>query len=266
MKSSRLNYADWRTINQIEKINESTAHNTVFESMALQGLIIFLFLSAPLLKHANIASNFQMTQNLLKIYSDFRADFKDNPDFVIDFYSKHSLFLNNIRTFKDKEDLRLFIELTWQYLNATYRKDRFNDTVDNADKSLELIDSEIKRLNAADLKDIWYNGILFLKGMAIHNLRDYKNATPIFKQLVQTDSKNENFKRWLTYSTHGERLWLINIISIVCGLMMLTGILFRDLIPVLIRFPMSALGVIGIIVVWTYEYYIKRSFRKAKKS
>jgi hypothetical protein len=57
MKSSRLNYADWRTINQIEKINESTAHNTVFESMALQGLIIFLFLSAPLLKHANIVAH-----------------------------------------------------------------------------------------------------------------------------------------------------------------------------------------------------------------
>ena len=204
-----------------------------------------------------------MTQSLLKIYSDFRSDFKDTPDYAIDFYSEHSLFLNNIKTFKDKEDLRLYIELTWQYLNAIYRKDRYNDTLDNADKALELINIEIKRLNAADLKDIWYNGILFLKGMASYNLRDYKNATPLFRQLIQTDSKNESYKRWLTYSTYGEKTWLINTANIVCGLMILTSILFRDLLPVLVRFPITAIGVLGLTTIWVYSYYIKRSFRRA---
>jgi len=205
-----------------------------------------------------------MTLNLLKIYSDFRADFKDSPDFVIDFYSKHSLFINNIRTLKDKEDLRLFIELTWQYLNATYLKDRFNDTIDHADKTLAIIDIEIKRLDVTDLKDIWYYGILFLKGMASYNLRDYKNATPIFRQLIQVDSKNESYKRWLSNSTYGEKLWLINTTNIVCGLIILASILFRDLIPVLMRFPLSAIGVLGLTSTWVYGYYIKKSFRKAK--
>lgn len=46
-----------------------------------------------------------MTSNIEKIYDDFRADFENKPDFVIDFYSKNSLVLSNIKTFKNKEEL-----------------------------------------------------------------------------------------------------------------------------------------------------------------
>lgn len=118
-----------------------------------------------------------MTSNIEKIYDDFRADFENKPDFVIDFYSKNSLVLSNIKTFKNKEELQLFIEIIWQYLNAIYQKGRFNDTVDIADKNLLLIDNEINRLSANCLKDDWYNGVLHFKGMASYRLRDYKTST-----------------------------------------------------------------------------------------
>lgn len=207
-----------------------------------------------------------MTPSLLKIYSEFRAEFKDTPDFVIDFYSRNALFLENIRSFKDKEDLRLFIELTWQYLNALFRKSHFNETIDSSDKALETINSGIGRLNAQELKDMWYDGILFLKGMASYNLRDYHTSTQIFEDLVQRDNKNENFSRWLVYSKYAQQQWLIRTCNIVCGLMILSAILFKDIIPVLIRFPLNAVGVLGLTATWVYDYYIRRSFRKTTKS
>ena len=204
--------------------------------------------------------------NLLKIYSNFRSGFKDSPDYVIEFYSRHSIFLSNIKAFKDKEDLRLFIELTWQYLNAIFRKDRFNETIDNADKSLGLINDEIIRLNAEELKDIWYNGILFLKGMASYNVRDYKNASLIFRQLVTTDDKNDNFKKWLRFSSHGERLWLVQTTNIICGIAILIAILLRDQIHILIRFPILFIGVVGLTFNLVYEYFLNKSFRKKSSS
>lgn len=160
-----------------------------------------------------------MTSNIEKIYDDFRTDFDSKPDFVIDFYSKNSLFFNNIKTFKNKEELRLFIEITWHYLNAIYQKDRFNDTVDNANQNLLLIDNEIDLLNANDLKDDWYNGVLHFKGMATYRLRDYKTSTSIYKYLTSVDSKNDSYKNWLNYSSYGQKIWLVNTINIVCGLL-----------------------------------------------
>src|SRR5437867_1572986 len=111
------------------------------------------------------------TNTIDNIYSDFRTNYQDKPDFSIDFYTRHAIFFNNVQTFKNKEELRLFIELTWQYLNALFKKDRYSDTLNTADKFQPLIDTEIDRLNATDLKDEWYNGILFLKAKSCYELQ-----------------------------------------------------------------------------------------------
>lgn len=208
-----------------------------------------------------------MTSNIEKIYNDFRTDFENSPNYVIDFYSKNILFLNNIKTFTDKEELRFFIEIVWQYLNAIYQKDRFNETVDFADKNLKLIDSELIRLNADGLKDDWYNGILHFKGMASYRLRDYKTSTPIYKYLAATDPKNDSFKNWLNYSTYGQRLWLVNTINVVCGLLILVYFFAKEYIELFeIRISILGIGFLGLIGNWAYEYYIKRSFRKTTKT
>jgi hypothetical protein len=207
-----------------------------------------------------------MANNLEKLYDDFRINFENNPDFVIDFYSNNILLLNNINYFKDKEELRLFIEITWQYLNALYQKDRFNDTVDNANKNLLLIDSEMSRLNTNDLKDDWYNGILHFKGMATYRLKDYKTSTPIYKYLTTADPKNDSFKNWLNYSSYGQKIWLVNTINLVCGLFVLFYFLAKEYIEVFeIRISILGIGILGLIGNWSYEYYIKRSFRRTTK-
>lgn len=208
-----------------------------------------------------------MTRNIEKIYNDFRADFENSSDYVIDFYSKNNLFLNNIKTFTDKEELRLFIEIVWQYLHAVYQKDRFNETVDFVDKNLKLIHSELTRLNADELKDDWYNGILHFKGMASYRLRDFKTSTQIYKHLTKTDPNNDSFKNWLNYSSYGQRLWLVNTISILCGLLFVTVIVFQEQIQSFeLRVSILGLGLLGLIGNWGYEYYIKRSFRKTTKT
>ncbi len=207
-----------------------------------------------------------MTTNIEKIYDDFRTDFENKPDFVIDFYSKNILFFSNIKTFKNKEELRLFIEITWQYLNAIYQKDRFNDTVDNANRNLQLIDNEIDRLNANDLKDDWYNGILHFKGMATYRLKDYKTSTPIYKYLTSAVPKNDSFKNWLNYSSYGQKIWLVNTINIVCGLLIAVYFFAKDYIELFeIRISILSIGFLGLMGNWAYEYYIKRSFRRTTK-
>ncbi len=208
-----------------------------------------------------------MMSNIEKIYNDFRENFENNSDFVIDFYTKNSVLLNNIKSFKNKEELQLFIEITWQYLNAIYGKDRFNEAIDFADRNLTLIDSEISKLDANEVKDDWYNGILLFKGMSSYRLRDYKTSTPIFKYLVNSDPKNDNFKNWLNYSSYGQKYWLVNTINIVCGLMVAGEILFRDYIESFeLRIFILGLGMLGLLGNWGYEYYIKRSFRKVNKN
>jgi hypothetical protein len=207
-----------------------------------------------------------MTTNIEKIYDDFRTDFENKPDFVIDFYSKNSLFFYNIKTFKNKEELRLFIEITWQYLNAIYQKDRFNETVDNANRNLQLIDSEIDRLNANDLKDDWYNGVLHFKGMATYRLRDYKTSTSIYKYLTSADPKHDSFKNWLNYSSYGQKIWLVNTINIICGLLIVVYFFAKEYIKLFeIRISILSIGFLGLMGNWAYEYYIKRSFRRTTK-
>lgn len=201
--------------------------------------------------------------NIENIYSDFRANYVNTSDFAIDFYEKKSIYLNNIKEFKDKEALRLYIEIVCKYIEAVYQKDRCNIAIDLVDKQQIFIDREINRLNADDLKDVWYYSLQFVKGMASYNLKDYKTATPIFKRLVQYDKQNDRYKSWLTYSQYGLNLWLVWTINIVCfGLVVTEAVLKSQIHNYYIRQTMLVIGLLGFLLNWGYEYYIKRNFRK----
>lgn len=207
-----------------------------------------------------------MANTLEKIYDTFLNSFEDKPDWIIDFYLKNSLVLNNIKTFDDKDELRTFIEIIGLYIGATYKKDRFNETVDNVNKNLPLIDREISRLDANDLKDEWYNGIIHLKGMASYRLRDYKTSTSVYQYLTNADPQNDSFKNWLNYSLYGQRLWLVNTINILSIMMLGLYLLFKENIPGnSLRLTIVGIGLAGLIANNAYEYYIKRSFRTETK-
>jgi hypothetical protein len=204
-----------------------------------------------------------MTNNLTLLYNDFRTDFENSPDFVIDFYTKNIVFFNNISAFKDKDDLRYFIEMTCKYLEAVYQKDRYNQALDLVDKYLPFIDKEIYRLNADDLKDGWYFSFQFVKAMSLYKLKDYRKATPIFKTLTNIDPENDNYKSWLQYSVYGQRLWLTHLINIVAGLFIVAEIFFKSYISnYYVRQSLLAIGLLLLVGNGLYEYYIKRSFRR----
>jgi hypothetical protein len=207
-----------------------------------------------------------MKENTIEnIYSDFRSTFVDKPEFIIDFYNKNAIFFNNIKSFKDKEELKLFIEMTCKYVEALYLKDRYNMVVDTIDKQQVFIDQEILRLNATDIKDAWYYSISFVKGMASYKLKDFKAATQIFKELVSYDNQNDRYKNWLRYSLSGQRRWLVNAIYVVSMILIFTEMFFKSSITNnSIRQTLLGIGLLGIIGNSIYEYYIKRSFRKTQ--
>jgi len=204
-----------------------------------------------------------MTNNLTLLYNDFRTDFENSPDFVIDFYTKNIVFFNNISAFKDKDDLKYFIEMTCKYIEAIYLKDRYNQALDLIDKYLPFIDNELSRLNATELKDSWYQSFDFVKATSLYKLKAYQQASPIFKKLTNIDPENDNYKSWLRYSVYGQRLWFTNLINVVAGLFIVSNIFFESYISnYYVRQSLLGIGLLLLIGNGLYEYFIKRSFRR----
>ena len=94
--------------------------------------------------------------------------------------------------------------------------------------------------------------------MSFYNLNDYKTATPIFRELVKHDNKNDRYKNWLDYSIHGQRIWLMRLIQIVSCILIVAEIFFGKLISSFaLRMTLDGAGLIGLLFTLIYDYYIK---------
>jgi hypothetical protein len=203
------------------------------------------------------------TNSIQILYSDYRTATEYSPDYTLDFFSKNALRFNNIIRFQNSDELNLYIELTWQYVNALFVKDRYNVTIDQSKKHLEIIDEEMERLNINSINNDWYYGILLLKGMATYRLRDYKTSTLIFKRLMEVDPQNDNYKNWYNFSRYGQRMWISRTITILCCALLLFEIFFKKYIPsFLVGISLDGLALTGIIGTLVYDHFIKRSFRR----
>ena len=82
------------------------------------------------------------------IYSDYRINFVDKPDFVLDFYEKNAIYFNNIKAFKDKEELRQYIEIIGKYAESIYKKDWCNQAskVDVCKTEKEVLDLLVEEM------------------------------------------------------------------------------------------------------------------------
>lgn len=199
-----------------------------------------------------------------QIYYDFRSAYDNTPETTIDFYIKNALVLNNIKTFDDKEQLKFYIELTNKYSEALYHKKRYNPTIDFIQDKLPLIDSEIARLDADEIKDDWYYHILFVKAMALYSLYNYKKAYLMLKRLSERDPENEQIKIWRKYASYGRYKWIKNLILGSSAAFIIYPILrVGHINSFTIRLLLPSLGLVGIISFSAYEYYMKRSFRKS---
>ena len=85
------------------------------------------------------------------LYDDFMASIND-PDKMIDFYQRNALFLNNIKAVNDKDDLLSFMQIINKYAGALWQKKRFTKAVELVNDRLPVIDQEIARFNAPELK------------------------------------------------------------------------------------------------------------------
>lgn len=203
------------------------------------------------------------TATLDSIYTHFKAGFKESPDFAIDCYEKNAIVFDTIKTFATAEELKYFIELNWHYINALFAKDHYNQAIDEANAVLPLIDSELIKLNASHLKNDWYYGIFFLKGMAHYKLRNYKEATPVFKALCVQDTQNDLYHKWHRSSKYGQRLRLINMIWSGSAIILLFVLFFEEFITSIpIKIGLTTLGFLGIAGNLVYEFYSRRSYRK----
>ncbi|HTD40836.1 MAG TPA: hypothetical protein VK671_09465 [Mucilaginibacter sp.] len=201
------------------------------------------------------------------IYDNFRATYEDNPQFILDFFQKNIIVFNNVKAFIDEEDLHKYIELSCIYAESLYNKGRYNDTVDSTTISMSIIDKEILRLNADEIKDDWYYSILFLKGMASYSLKDFKTATPIFKELILFDPKNEKYGNWLRHSQQKQRQWINTIILIIGTVFILVGAIARFYTKnYIVRQSFPIIGITLLIGYYIFELYSNRSFRKSSRA
>jgi tetratricopeptide (TPR) repeat protein len=202
-------------------------------------------------------------QTLDQIYTSFRAGFKDTPEFAIDFYKRNASVLDGLEHFASPSELKYFTEINWHYINALLQRDHYNQAIDEANITLPIIDFEAGRLNAPTVKDDWYCGILYLKGMAQYKLRNYKEAAPIFKTLLKEDPENDLYNKWYQNSLYGMRLRWVNAIWSVSAIILLFVLFFEEFIPSKgARLAITIVGFSGVVGNLVYEYYSRRSYRR----
>ena len=205
-----------------------------------------------------------MAITIESLYQDYRSNYQDKSEYFIDFYTSNALFFNNIPAFKDVEALRMYMQITCRYVNALCNKGRYNECIETCDKNLGVIDNEILRLNAEEVKNDWYFTILFAKGVSCYYLNDYKTSKSIFKTLISYDSKNELYQKWLKYAKHNQRGRYAIVGAVTGAIIMVTSIIFKNEIPYLYRQSINITLFILAIAAGTYDFYIRRSMRRSK--
>jgi tetratricopeptide (TPR) repeat protein len=202
---------------------------------------------------------------LQDIYTGFRANFIEEPDYSINFYNSNAILLNNITRLNDENELRMYIQINCKYLEALYKKHRYNKTVEYAEIKIPFIESEIERLNAPEVKNDWYYKLYFAKAVAYYYLNEYTKSTDMFKFLVNVDPQDELYKSWLLYSDHGKKRWLINSALIISLVMMITYFMLKSYLPAPVRICWTiSQFIIGIGAI-LYDYLIRRSFKSKLK-
>jgi len=196
------------------------------------------------------------------IYRELTTNYINTPDYFISFCDDHQLLLNNITSFKNVNGLKRYLQIISKYADALFIKSRYNEAIAVIDKHQIVIDNEIIRLKANEIKDKWYYDLLFNKARSSYYLRDFKTATPLFKVLVGYDPKNEAYKQWLDYSKYRQLGKYVYIGYFICFLILVLDDIGKKTIPSFIRQSMLLAGLIFIAGTMGYEYYMKRSLRK----
>lgn len=189
----------------------------------------------------------------------------NNVNEVADFYESNMLYFNNYHHLEDLDKINSFIDVKIRYVNVLFDKAQY-------DKTLNIIE-HVKELLPKLGADHWnYQNadrhVRFRTGTILYNKRNYKEAYPIFKQLVKEDPEHHFYQIWYNHTRLGLYTWVFNSISFVG-----VGLVLLDLI-----FPSNSdsffdLGNIGLVLVllsWLISSgvsaYIKNEKSKSRES
>ncbi|HRO44000.1 MAG TPA: hypothetical protein PL009_14285 [Flavipsychrobacter sp.] len=211
----------------------------------------------------NILAGVMVGQTIDSVYTHFRASFKETPEFAIGYFQRNAAVIDGIEGFASAAEVGYYAELSWHYLNAIFNKDHYNETIDEANKRLGVIEGYIGLLKDGGARDEWYSGILFLKGMAAFKLRNFGASTAVFRRLVGQDGGNDLYRKWLRDSLYNERLRVIHGVWAVSAVLLLFVLFFEEFIPYrVVKIGMTVVGFLGVVFNLGYEFWAKRSFRR----
>jgi len=199
------------------------------------------------------------------IYTEYRKAVDYSPEYTLAFFSKHLESFNTISYFNDEGQLHRYVELVWQYLNASLAKRNFKISAQFSEKYLRVIDLEIERLNISEKLDDWYFDIQFFNGMSHYHLKKYRKSTRIFERLIHYRSSNETYINWLNYSRFRQRIHISKTITITCYVLMLIELSFKGILNPFLRMSIVGIALIGLIGSLIYDYYYKARFKDAIK-
>jgi tetratricopeptide (TPR) repeat protein len=201
-----------------------------------------------------------------EIYSDFYEIDPNDSMGIIRLYEKNQLLLDNKSAFKDKDDFKDFVLLLAQYVISLERMGKYSKTVKYSDKLLHLIDLKKDEfdINQKDFTTYW--SIVTSKGRALYNLKDYKNAIPIFEKLLEWDSENDNFINWLDASKSRQRNSINKYLYIIASILIVFEIFLGDQIGnPKIRLYMAGFGLIIFMIALINEYLVDKLLKMIKK-
>lgn len=203
---------------------------------------------------------------VLEIYSEFYEIAPDDYMGIIRLYEKNQLLLDNKSTFRDKNDFNDFTLLLGQYVISLEKMGKYSKTVSYSDKLLYVIDLKKKEfdINHKDFTTYW--SVMTSKGRALYNLKDYKNAIPIFQKLLEWDSGNDNFKNWLDASKSRQRNSINKYLYIIASILFIIEIFLGDQIGISkIKLYMSGFGFVLFMMALINEYLVDRILKMIKK-
>jgi tetratricopeptide (TPR) repeat protein len=201
----------------------------------------------------------------LEIYSDFYEIDPNDSMGIIRLYEKNQLLLDNKSTFKDKDDFNEFVLLLGQYVISLEKMGKYSKAVKYSDNLLDLIDLKKGDFNIEKKDFTTYWSIMTSKGRALYNLKDYKKSIPIFEELLEWDSDNDNFKNWLDASKSRQRNSINKYLYIIASILIITEIFFGDQIGnPKIKLYMTGFGFIIFMIALINEYLVDKILKMIK--
>lgn len=180
----------------------------------------------------------------------------NNTNSAIEFYETHKLFFENDQVFVDDYTIREIASIKVMYGEALFERSYYEEVLPIVEQTKILLE----RLNEEYYGYVHlYERTRFLEARTLYRIKKYIQAAKIFKELVELDSNNYNYRDWY----HSSIVQYSDSILIAAGII---AVLFFALdIYTVIRdiesMNFNLIGMTIIVVSFLTHYSIKYYFK-----